>query len=45
MIAVFVVHLILVRGTIVNSTYVTHKNLYVSPFLLTVFGPINYGPP
>ena len=22
-----------------------HKNLYVLPFLLTIFGPVNYGPP
>ena len=35
----------LLRGTIVNRTYVLHKNLYISPFLLTIFGPINYGPP
>ena len=36
---------LLLRGTIVNRTYGTHKNLYVSPFLLTIFGPVNYGPP
>ena len=35
----------LLRGAIVNRTYDTHKNLYVSPFLLTIFGPVNYGPP
>ena len=23
----------------------THKNLYAYPFLLTIFGPIYYGPP
>ena len=35
----------LLRGTIVNRTYGIHKNLYVEPFLLTIFGPVNYGPP
>ena len=35
----------LLRGTIANRTYVTHKNLYISLFLQTIFGPINYGPP
>ena len=32
---------------IVNRTYGEHKNLYqvYLPFLLTIFGPINYGPP
>ena len=35
----------LLRGTIVNRTYGTHKNLYNSLFLLTKFGPIYYGPP
>ena len=35
----------LLRGTIVNRTYGTHKNLYVPLFLLTIFGPINYSPP
>ena len=33
------------RGTIVSRTYGIHKNLYMYPFLLTIFGPINYGPP
>ena len=33
------------RGTIVNRTYDTHKKLYISLFLLTIFGPIYYGPP
>ena len=32
-------------GAIVNRTYGLHKNLYIKPFLLTVFGPVNYGPP
>ena len=32
-------------GTIVNRTYGTHKNLYISPFLLPILGPIYYGPP
>ena len=35
----------LLRGAIVNRTYGIHKTLYISPFLLTTFGPINYGPP
>ena len=35
----------LLRGTIVNRTYGIHKKLYISPFLLRIFGPINYGPP
>ena len=35
----------LLRGTIVNRTYGIHKNLYIEAFLLTIFGPINYGPP
>ena len=34
-----------IRGTMLNKTYGTHKNLYVSLFLLTIFGPIYYGPP
>ena len=33
------------RGTILNRTYSTHKNLYISLFLLTIYGPIYYGPP
>ena len=37
--------LMLLRGTIVNRTYGIYKNLYVWPFLLTIFGPVNYGPP
>ena len=32
-------------GTIVNRTYVKHKNLYIYPFLPTIFGPVYYGPP
>ena len=35
----------LLRGTIVNRTYDTHENLYISLFLPTIFGPIYYGPP
>ena len=35
----------LLRGAIVNRTYGIHKNLYILPFLLTIFDPINYGPP
>ena len=33
------------RGTIVDRTYRIHKNLYIYLFLLTIFGPIYYGPP
>ena len=36
---------VLLRGTILNRTYGLHKNLYISLFLLTIFGPIYYGPP
>ena len=32
------------RGTRVNRTHGTHENLYIHQFLLTIFGPINYGP-
>ena len=35
----------LLRGTIVNRTYGTHKTLYISLLLLTIFGPIYYGSP
>ena len=35
----------LLRGTTVNRTYVTLKNLYISLFLLAIFGPVYYGPP
>ena len=35
----------LLRRTILNRTYGTHKNIYVSLFLLTILGPIYYGPP
>ena len=35
----------LFRGTIVNRTYGKHKNLYIKKILLTIFVPINYGPP
>ena len=38
-------YLRLLRGTIVNRTYGIHKNLYISLFLLRIFGPVNYGPP
>ena len=38
-------YMIIIRGTILNRTYGTHKNLYKSLFLLTIFGPIYYGPP
>ena len=36
---------VLLRGTIVNRTYGTHKNLYIFIFLLTMFGSIYFGPP
>ena len=32
-------------GAIVNRTYGTHKHLYIFLFLVTIFGPISYGPP
>jgi len=36
----------LLRGAIVNRTYGTDKDLlYIYLFLLTIFGPIYYGPP
>ena len=31
---------LLFRGTIVNRTYGAHKTLYISLFVLTIFGPI-----
>ena len=36
---------VLLRGTVLNRTYGTHKNLYISRFLLTTFDPIYYGSP
>ena len=33
------------RGTIANRTYGKDKNLDIYVFLLTIFGPIYYGPP
>ena len=36
---------ILLRGAIVNRTYDIDKNLHIKPFLLTIFGPVNFGPP
>ena len=35
----------LLRGTIVNRTYGTHKIPYIYLFLLEKFGPIYNGPP
>ena len=32
----------LLRGTIINRTYGTLKNLYISLFLPLMFGPIDY---
>ena len=36
---------VLLREKVLNRTYGTYKHLHTSLFLLTVFGPINYGPP
>ena len=36
---------VVLRGTIVNRTYGTHKNLDVYLFLLTILGSIYHGPP
>ena len=36
---------IVLRGTIVNRTYGTNKNLDNSLFLQPIFGPIYYAPP
>ena len=36
---------LLLRGAIVNRTYGTHKNVCISLFLPTIFGPIYYGSP
>ena len=36
---------LILRGTIVNRTYGIQQNLYIQPFLRTIFGPTNYGPP
>ena len=35
----------LLRGAMVNRTYGTQKKTYIYPFLLTIVGPIYYGPP
>ena len=35
----------LLRGPLLNRTYGTHKNLYISGVCPTIFGPICYGPP
>ena len=43
--SVYIAESLLLRGTLVNRTYGVHKKLYIQPFLLTIFGPINYGPP
>ena len=32
-------------GTIVNRTYGTDKKPYIHQFLLTLIGPVDYGPP
>ena len=36
---------VLLRWTIVNRTYGTHKKQYIYVFFLTIFGPTYYGPP
>ena len=36
---------VLLRGTIVNRTYGTLKNLYISLFVFTIFSPIYYDGP
>ena len=36
---------VVLRGAILNRTYGTPKNLHISLFLPTIFGPIYYGPP
>ena len=35
---------LLFRGGVLNRTYGTHKNLYISLFILPLFGPLYYGP-
>ena len=35
----------IIPGTILNRTYGTQKNLYISLFLPTISGPIYYDPP
>ena len=35
---------LVLRGTIVIMTCIQHKNLYIPPFLLTIFGPDYYVP-
>ena len=41
----FFVVVVVLRGTIVYRTYRARKHLYISLFLLTVFGLIYYAPP
>ena len=36
---------LLLRGGILNRTHGMHKTLCICLFLLTIFGPVNYGPP
>ena len=38
-------YLLVLRGITLNRTYGTLKNLYISLFLPTIFGPIYCGPP
>ena len=40
-----VVSVAVLRGATVNRTSGTHKKLPISLFVLTIFGPIYYGPP
>ena len=41
----FRLQLVLLPGAILNRTYGTHRNLKMSLFLLTLFGPIYHDPP
>ena len=40
----YYVCIVLLRATILNRTYGTHKNLHIPLFLPILFGPIYYGP-
>ena len=35
----------LMPGNVVNRIYGAHKNIYIYIILLSIFGPIYYGPP
>ena len=36
---------LVLRGVIVNRTYVTHKKRYIYVFIVTTFGPVYYNAP